>query len=419
MLELVLPRLLKLDWCTEALSDALWNGSDEESGVVIRALAPIEYVDPSALALLAAWGARMRERGVVVRIDDSAKSQYGWRVGLLTALAGKFPETVEASDHFVRARLRSELDIERALQHVRPVLHASEDESDAVGYFLSELLRNVFEHAQSREGAFLAGGWFPNRGRVTLAVADLGLTVPVHFQRRLASELPPANALELALEPLVSGSRDRNRNAGPGLYMTRRISTLMGGRFWLYTGNLRVTAAPADEVGLHAAPLIEETALRWPGTAVAVTLYVDGGGTFRQRLQETQRELSIGAGRAVDVFRRKIPPGARVIRIAPDVGSMAQDKVAAAGIRDDQIFPLVRDGDDAIALDLGGVTLTTQSYIHALLAGPLRALGRAGIERRLWIVAADDQPKEVVRIVIGYILNELELESGPRTAPQR
>jgi anti-sigma regulatory factor (Ser/Thr protein kinase) len=296
--------------------------------------------------------------------------------------------------------------VEPILARVRRLLHLDHDSSMAIAYCLSELLRNVFEHSGSELGAFVAAGYFPSSGRVTVSVADLGITVPAHIKRQFGDGIDDKVALELALEPRTSGSFDRDRNAGLGLYMTRRIADLTGGKFWLLTGSFcaRNDGGPSS-LGARAAVGVEPVENDWRGTVVAFTLYPSRLGSF----DATQRSVTgalLGApvARAPGLFRRKeIPPGSMVVRVPPDVGNIAQNKVAAARLRDDSIVPALQNGH-MVTLDFHGVALTTQSFMHALLAAPLRLVGAPDLPSRLCFRACSDQVREIIGLVMGYIL---------------
>ncbi len=69
------------------------------------------------------------------------------------------------------------------------------------------------------------------------------------------------------------------------------------------------------------------------------------------------------------------------------------------------IMPALRE-DRVVSIDIGGVTLTTQSFMHALLAEPLRFLGADRIQGRVWVTGASRQVKQVARLVVGYVLDE-------------
>jgi STAS-like domain of unknown function (DUF4325) len=65
-----------------------------------------------------------------------------------------------------------------------------------------------------------------------------------------------------------------------------------------------------------------------------------------------------------------------IINMFERVGDFGEDKDAAAALREEFIKPTVARGC-AITLDFEGVTLVTQSFIHALISDVLRASGES------------------------------------------
>jgi hypothetical protein len=61
------------------------------------------------------------------------------------------------------------------------------------------------------------------------------------------------------------------------------------------------------------------------------------------------------------------------------VGDFGEDKDAAAALREADIRPSIRKGQ-RVCLDFDGVTLVTQSFIHALISDVLRTTGEAALE---------------------------------------
>ena len=269
---------------------------------------------------------------------------------------------------------------------------------------LSEMLNNVFEHSGSAEGAFVQAGWFPKTQRVSLAIADLGGTIPTHIGR-LMQNLSERECLAAALEAKVSGSFDRNRNAGLGLFMTRRATRILQGKFWLHTGAwVARDDEPLQEVGQFTTPTIEPAVTRWPGTLVGLTFFPPRL-PFDRELRYIQDELAGRVhGRPVHIFCDEPPEGARVVLVPPDAGTMAQDKLAAKAIREEQIMPHLEAGG-AVALVFKGVALTTQSFGHALAAEALRFLGPQ-VEGRFWVVGASEAVKAAMGVVVASVLEE-------------
>lgn len=151
------------------------------------------------------------------------------------------------------------------------MLHLQDDTDSlaAVQYCISELLRNVLEHSNSPDGAFVTAHRFAKKGphRVTIAVADCGQGIAAH----LSSAHPEAAAddviaLGLAMQPGITGARPgmygTPENAGAGLFITRCIAKGTGGYFLLASGRaayrLRRSLSSDDMIRLYADPYARE-----------------------------------------------------------------------------------------------------------------------------------------------------------------
>jgi hypothetical protein len=415
VVDVCLPELVQLDWCTSGFSEAPWfGGLETQRQVRLVSKGPVSYVDPVASVMLAAWACHERSLGRPVTIHESIQSPYTYKIGLLSALAGRCGDVESATERILRiTNLAVQSQIESLLVKIRHLLHVEHETSNAIIYCLSEFLRNVFEHSSSPCGAFVSAGYFPKASRVTIGVADLGVTVPAHVKRHYAKErgnegdVTDEVALRLALEPRVSGSSDSNRNAGLGLYMTRRIANLTGGKFWILTGGLCARSdGDLDNPGGRGPVDVRAVSNRWNGTVAALTLNTNRLGSFRRALDSAQADIVEGAVvRALDIFKRKeVLPGSQVVQIAPDVSNIAQDKIRAQHIRQMIIMPVLREGK-SLTLSFLGVALTTQSYMHALLAEPLRFLGLDNLQSRIHFQGCSSQVTVIIRMVIGYVLD--------------
>ena len=90
------------------------------------------------------------------------------------------------------------------------------------------------------------------------------------------------------------------------------------------------------------------------------------------------------------------------IIISRTVGSFAEDKNAAGKLRNEVILPGLADGKK-ILLDFAGITLTTQSFIHALIAEGLRRHGEKALDL---FVFKNCGPvvKGIIETVVQYVL---------------
>ena len=95
------------------------------------------------------------------------------------------------------------------------------------------------------------------------------------------------------------------------------------------------------------------------------------------------------------------------IEIGKLMGSFAEDKDAAARLRKEIILPTLGRGDE-VEFDFGGVTLTTQSFIHALISEALRCYG----ERALDLLSFKNCPTAVRGIIETVVQYVLEASAG-------
>ena len=81
-------------------------------------------------------------------------------------------------------------------------------------------------------------------------------------------------------------------------------------------------------------------------------------------------------------------------------GEFAENKDAARDIRESKIRPVLESGQE-ISIDFGRVSLTTQSFIHALLSELIRSLG-PDILDRVQFKNCNENVQGIIMIVIEY-----------------
>lgn len=243
MPNLILPSQLRFDTVINGPASPDWLWDLQQETIRIAAERPITNADPTALAALAAWADFQRARGIVLNIDDSVKSPYAWRFGLLSALAGRFVTSLpKVPNYLPPAQVRVDADKTAVLRDIAPLLHLTAPDQQSVVYqCLSEILRNVVEHANSYRGAFVCCSHYPAADRVHIAVVDTGVGVPATICRKYGA-LTDKQAIEAAIQWRVTGAIDVNpfggsvgvsNNAGIGLYYVRSAATHTNGTFSL------------------------------------------------------------------------------------------------------------------------------------------------------------------------------------------
>ncbi len=179
-----------------------------------------------------------------------------------------------------------------------PLLHAGPDEVGPIKYVMSELVRNVLEHARSTVGALVCAQYFRESGRLAVGVADAGVGILGSMVKYHPAKTS-LDAISLALRPGITGTTSRwggtEYNAGAGLFFVKAIACASRNFFLAYSGGgmfkLRRTPA-AQEPAIQTDPA-NDLATRhdddvpsWPGTVMGIDLSLAAGTTFEKFLRE-------------------------------------------------------------------------------------------------------------------------------------
>ena len=89
------------------------------------------------------------------------------------------------------------------------------------------------------------------------------------------------------------------------------------------------------------------------------------------------------------------------IAIFKHTGSFAENKDVAKTLREDILIPTLQTGRQ-VTLDFENVSGTTQSFIHALISGPLRRFKMDAFDNMLF-KNCNAEVRAVVRIVYAYM----------------
>jgi len=100
------------------------------------------------------------------------------------------------------------------------------------------------------------------------------------------------------------------------------------------------------------------------------------------------------------------PPNPPAISIFEQTGSFAENKDTARRLREDVIIPALRSGQ-AVAIDFSQVTGATQSFIHALISGPIRQFRALALDNLLF-ENCNPEVRAVIRIVFAYMQESMD-----------
>lgn len=410
-----LPRHVRLATVSQGLFMGFMGDPTDAARVVVGCdHPPLSYVEPIAIALLAAWTRSARTAGREVVLDDSLKSPVAYQSGLLAALAGRDAGGTTLG-RYLRLSDTQNLDsstidlAESAIPVQHPAARA------VANYCLSELARNVFDHARvTAQGAACALSYDSKSRRVRLAVADAGRGIPATIRDHYHGDLDDRESLMLALEPEFSGDSARDdENRGVGLYFARRLALAANGAFTVITGDLVARASAKNPDSL--APAIERLSWSWEGTAVAIT-FVAAEAAYEGPMAAIRDEIEGRGPRYSDIAFFSGQPADSdwpVVTVVPDKGALAINRDRAAAIAREQILPLLRDGNN-VAIQLRGVGHATQAFCHALTM-PLLRYGGEPVLSRLRFLGCAAAVKGPIRFAISHGL-DTSLGTDPSTA---
>lgn len=133
---------------------------------------------------------------------------------------------------------------------------------------MSEVVENVFYHAQSSTDALVSAQAYPKKEKIELVIADTGRGIRAAFAEApdyADLELDDCQAVRLAVGKNVSTTGDPKR--GIGLWFASELARHNGGEFLILSkeGGARVCE---DEIS-------DVTGVFWPGTLVALEFRLD------------------------------------------------------------------------------------------------------------------------------------------------
>jgi len=256
-------------------------------------------VHPVVLSMVASLGLSLNPKNI--RFDKiTAKSKhYLERMGLFKLL--KIRSGIKITEHEAAGRfiplvkITDKKSLSKFIEDMIPLLHLKPEQAKPIRYIISELVRNVFEHSGSENGAILCAQYYKKSNTVRLGIVDSGIGI----KKTISSAYPVENdlqAISLALTPGITGTTRRiggtEQNMGAGLFFIKSIAKVNRDFFMIYSGRgmykLLKTSAKQN-VRLYPDPLKDKHSSEsklpyWQGTVVGVDLSLDSREEFNNLL---------------------------------------------------------------------------------------------------------------------------------------
>ncbi len=200
-------------------------------------------VHPVILTMIAALSETVGPEKVTIDNVTAKSGHYLARMGLFDAIGKPSPYTInehEPAGRFIPiTQIRTQEEQSKFITEMIPLLHLESHQADAIKYTVGELVRNVLEHSESRNGAFVAAQYYPTTNTVRLGICDTG----VGIWRTITQAWPARtdiDAIKLALTPGITGTTKReggtDTNAGAGLFFVKSMAVVARDYFVIYSG---------------------------------------------------------------------------------------------------------------------------------------------------------------------------------------
>ena len=350
--------------------------------------------------------------------QGSKTEQFALAVGFEDALEGRPSRPAsEVSRTFPLTRINRRTATEPIADDIARRIVVADEHEDArksTYYVLNELLRNVLQHSRDSLGGIVAAqrndrGRNLDRPFIQVAVADGGIGIQeslLPFHKTLTD---PREALTKAIEPHISGTfgegesgSAQSQNAGMGLFFISEMTKLVGGRLLIASrgASLILEGRPGAEEGESHHLKFLERGLGFSGTLVAFEMpeeeqaHDDMMETIRTKARERAPK------RALHHWLKFEEPDPEVLGQRFMIQTIKEDaaKAAEMGARISQRLMERRP----VALDFTGVSVSTQSFLHALLYQSLRLAW--ALQVPIHVVQAEPAVRSSLEFVENYAL---------------
>lgn len=289
--------------------DPFLRNFDTSSPEVLEITANKQWISihPMVIAMIAALGLSLKPKQVKCEALEARSKHYLKRMGLFDFL--KIDSGIEITEHEPAGRfiplnqITNSEKLTEFITEVVPLLHLSPKHAEPIRYILSELMRNVFEHAVSKIGVIMCAQYYKKSNTIRIGIVDRGVGIlkTISALHRARTDL---EAIRLALTPGITGTTKRiggtDYNAGAGLFFIKSIATVNKDFFVIYSGNGMYKLLKADNrksIRLHADPFKDKHSKGgnfpyWQGTAVGIDINLDSTEEFSLLLDLVKKSYS-------------------------------------------------------------------------------------------------------------------------------
>ena len=264
-------------------------------------------INPMVIAMIAALGLSLEFEKIKCETMEARSKHYLKRMGLFDFL--KIDSGIEIIEHESAGRfiplqqITNSEKLTEFITDVVPLLHLEPKHAEPIRYILSELMRNVFEHAESKIGVIMCAQYYKKSNTIRIGIVDRGVGIQKTISA-LHKAKTDLEAIKLALTPGITGTTKRiggtDYNAGAGLFFIKSIATVNKDFFVIYSGKgmYKLLKASSEKgIRLHSDPFKDkyssgENFPYWQGTTVGIDINLDSTEEFSLLLNHIRQTYS-------------------------------------------------------------------------------------------------------------------------------
>ena len=294
------------------LSNSVWIGNidsflkkmETSNGENLEISSHKEWISvhPVVLCMVASLGLKMHKEKKKILFEkmEATSKHYFERMGLFDIL--RLDSQIKVKSHESAGRfipitkIKNSQELHKFITEMIPLLHSEPEQVEPIKYVISELVRNVFEHSESEEGAIVCAQYYQKSNVIRIGVVDSGIGIrnSINFSYKTENDI---HAIQLALTPGITG-KTRNlggteTNAGAGLFFIKSIAKVNRDFFVIYSGNAmyKLLKTPIKStMKLKMNPLEDKSTKSndfpyWQGTVVGIDISLDRHQRFDKLLE--------------------------------------------------------------------------------------------------------------------------------------
>jgi anti-sigma regulatory factor (Ser/Thr protein kinase) len=289
--------------------DPFIRGFDPSSPEMLDITANDKWISvhPVVLSMIASIGLNVKPENIHCNKFKATSKHYLARMGLFKML--NIESNIQYVEHDPTGRfipitkiLTSE-DLTRFITEMIPLLHLTPEPAKTIGHIISELARNVIEHASAKNGAILCAQYYKKSNSIRIGIADTGVGIKQTINQSYSAK-DDLEAIKLALQPGITGTTNKEggteQNAGAGLFIIKSIASVNRDFFVIYSGSgfyKLLKKTPTKTLRLNADPSQDRHSEDgdmpfWQGTVVGMDISLDQTEEFSLLLDAIRQTYS-------------------------------------------------------------------------------------------------------------------------------